>query len=117
MKKFLAQVTGALAATQFMVGTAVAALPEPDVIPGLEEGEGVDGIIQAILDIIAVVLNVILLIAVVFVIVAGIRLIVSGGDETQKDKAKQAIIYVVVGIIVVLFARVLVSFVNSLFEG
>ncbi len=115
MKKFLAQVTGAFAATQFAVGKAFAALPDPGTIQGLQEGTTVDDIMSIIIEVVGVVLNFILLIAVIFVIVAGIRLIISGGDEAQKDKAKQTIIYVVIGIIVILFARVIVSLVNNLF--
>jgi glucose uptake protein GlcU len=41
----------------------------------------------------------------------------NGGDEGEKDKAKKTIIYVIIGIIVVLFARVIVSFVNTLFSN
>ena len=115
MKKFLAQVSGALAATQFAVGTAFAQLPEPKPIPGLPDEGNVDGIKDLIVRLIQIVLDFVLLIAVVFVIIAGIRLIVSGGDEAQKDKAKQTIIYVIIGIIVILFARVIVSLVNNLF--
>ncbi len=63
---------------------------------------------------IVAVLDFILIIAVIYIIFAGIRLIVSGGEEGEKDKAKQTIIYVIIGIIVVLFARVIVTFVNTL---
>lgn len=60
------------------------------------------------------VLNVILVIAVAFIVFAGIRLIVSGGDEGEKDKSKTTIIYVGAGIIIILLARVIVTFVNNL---
>jgi succinate dehydrogenase/fumarate reductase cytochrome b subunit len=115
MKKLLAQVSGALAASQLMVGSAFAQLQEPGNIPGLQSGTGTQGIKDAIVSLLTTILDFILLVAVVYVVVAGIRLIVSGGDEGQKDKAKQTIIYVIIGIIVVLFARVLVSFVNNIF--
>jgi succinate dehydrogenase/fumarate reductase cytochrome b subunit len=121
MKNFFAnlfaQVAGAMAASQFVAIKAFAALPEPDPVPGLESGTGTEGIKEAIIKVITTVLDFILLIAVVYVIIAGIRLIVSGGDEGQKDKAKQTIIYVIVGIIVVLFARVIVTFVNNILSG
>ncbi len=116
MKQLLAQVSGAFAAMQFAVGTAYAQLPDPTAIPGLQGETDVAGIKDTIVAVIKVILDFVLLIAVVFVIVAGIRLIVSGGDEAQKDKAKQTIIYVIIGIIVVLFARVIVSLVNDLFS-
>ncbi len=111
MKKLLAPVTSALASWSMLVASAYAALPEPTPVPGLS---GQVDIKQAIVDFITKVLDFILIIAVIFVIVAGIRLIVSGGDEGEKDKAKKTIIYVIVGIIVVLFARVIVTFVNNL---
>jgi succinate dehydrogenase/fumarate reductase cytochrome b subunit len=114
MKKILAQVSGAIAASQILAYKAFAQLDEPDVIPGLQGGDGVDGIKNAIITVLTTILNFILLIAVVYVVIAGIRLIVSGGDEGEKDKAKQTIIYVIVGIIIVLFARVIVSFVNNI---
>ncbi len=117
MKKFLAQVSGACAATQMAVGTAFAQLPDPTPIPGLPDEANVGDIKTLIVSIVTTVLDFVLLIAVVYVIVAGIRLIVSGGDEAQKDKAKQTIIYVIIGIIVILFARVIVSLVNSLFTA
>lgn len=112
MKKLLAPVTAAFASWSMLVASAYAALPEPTAdIPGLENDVDIK---QAIVNLITQVLDFVLIIAVIFVIVAGIRLIVSGGDEGEKDKAKKTIIYVIVGIIVVLFARVIVSFVNNL---
>ena len=114
MKKFFAQVSGALVASQMFAYKALAQLDEPDPIPGLQTGTGTDGIKDAIVAVLTTILNFILLIAVVYVVVAGIRLIVSGGDEGEKDKAKQTIIYVIIGIIVVLFARVIVTFINNI---
>lgn len=111
-KNILAQIAGGIAACQMFVGKAFAQLPEPNTVPGLNPSTDIK---QAIVDLLVAVLDFILIIAVVFVVVAGIRLIVSGGDEGEKDKAKQTIIYVIVGIIVVLFARVIVVFVNNLF--
>lgn len=66
-----------------------------------------------ILKIIAFILNIVLILAVLAIIVAGVYLIVSGGDETQKDKAKNIILYAVIGILLILLSRVIVVFVNS----
>ncbi len=96
------------------VNTAFASLTEPTGITGLASGTGTTGIKDAIVKLITSVLDFILIVAVIYVIFAGIRLIVSGGEEGEKDKAKQTIIYVIIGIIVVLFARVIVSFINNL---
>lgn len=110
MKKLTALGSGALAASQLLFAKAFAALPDPPPITGLRPQTDIKA---ALVDIITRVLDFILIIAVIFVIVAGIRLIVSGGNDEQKDKAKKTIIYVIIGIIVVLFARVIVTFVNT----
>jgi hypothetical protein len=60
------------------------------------------------------VLDFVSLIAIIFIVIAGIRLIVSQGSEEQKNKAKKTIVYVIVGLLVILFARVIVSFVTGL---
>ena len=109
MKNVLLKLSAAIAASQFFALKALALLPPPE-IPGI--ATQVD-IYQTITDMIKKVLDFILLIAVVYVIIAGIRLIVSGGDEGEKDKAKKTIIYVVVGILVILVARVVVVFVAT----
>lgn len=114
MKKLITLATSAMSASSMFVGQAFAALSEPDSISGLSTEVGTTGIRNAIIKVITTVLDFILLVAVVYVIVSGIRLIVSGGDEGEKDKAKTTIIYVIVGIIVVLLARVIVTFVNNL---
>ncbi len=79
-------------------------------IPGTPEAISGGDARTVILRIMAFVLDFLALIAVVFIVIAGIRLIVSQGEEEQKNKAKKTIIYVIVGLIVVLFARVIVSF-------
>lgn len=94
--------------------------------PGIEGGlgllGGLGGISSAtsveavILAIIAFILDIALLLAVLAIIIAGIYLIVSNGDEGNKDKAKKIITYVIIGIIVILLARIIVSLVVSIFE-
>lgn len=89
---------------------------------GLNAAAGLGGIesstdIKAlIIKLVEFALDVVLVLAVAAVIVAGIYLIVSGGDEGQKDKAKNIIIYALVGIILILFSRVIVLFVNRVFS-
>lgn len=116
MTKLLTSVSGAAFGAQLLIARAFA-LDDIPVIPGISEEEGTQGIENAIISILTTVLDFILLIAVVYVIVAGIRLIVSGGDEAQKDSAKKTIIYVIVGIIIILLARVIVSFVAGVLEA
>ncbi len=111
MKKLFSQVTSAIATATLFVSPAFAALNTPPTVPGLSTDVNIT---DTITKVITYILNFVLIIAVLFVIVAGIRLIISGGDEGQKDKAKQTIIYVIVGIIIILLARVIVTFVNNI---
>jgi hypothetical protein len=51
------------------------------------------------------------LFAVVMIIVAGFRFITSGGDPGQVSSAKNAIIYAIIGIVVVVLSQFIVHFV------
>lgn len=84
--------------------------PSPEVgLPGSAD----EGAIRDIFtNIIIAVLNFLALIAVAVVIIAGIRLILSQGEEEPKEKAKKTIIYALIGLVVVLFARVIVGLVT-----
>lgn len=116
MNRFIAHLSAASFLLRASVSKALALEPPPQIpgIPGSTATDS-DSFIQILVDIIAFVLDFVLILAVIFVIIAGLRLIVSGGDEGEKDKAKKTIIYVIVGIIVVLVARILVTFVDSIF--
>jgi len=117
MTQMLNKVTTSLAtagALSFsVVSTAFAqfAGESPDVA-GLPGGADEDDLRRIIVDILASVLNFLALIAVVVVVIAGIRLIVSQGEDDAKDKAKKTIFYALMGLAVVLFARVIVGLVT-----
>ena len=72
-------------------------------------------VISIIVTIINFLLNFVLILAILAVVVAGMYLVTSGGDEGQKDKAKNIIFYALAGIALILLSRVIVLFVNSLF--
>ncbi|MEK7591515.1 MAG: TrbC/VirB2 family protein [Patescibacteria group bacterium] len=82
-------------------------------IPGTPNGADETSIRDAILKVLTFVLNFLALLAVIFIIIAGIRLIVSQGEEETKEKAKKTILYVIIGLVVVLFARVIVGLFTS----
>jgi succinate dehydrogenase hydrophobic anchor subunit len=112
MKQLLATVSSLASSSILFVSSAFAALPtNGSEINGLSNNTDIRA---ALVNIITRVLDFIIIVAVIFVIIAGIRLIISGGEEGEKDKAKNTIIYVIIGIIVVLFARVIVVFVNNI---
>lgn len=79
-------------------------------IPGTPSAVDKQGIRDVILRALQFVLDFLALAAVIFIVIAGIRLIVSQGSDEQKDKAKKTILFVIIGLLVVLFARVIVGF-------
>jgi hypothetical protein len=118
MKAVLRRLTlGASAASITSLVYASAALaqsfagPTPN-LPGTPAAADEGQIRTIITDIITAILNFLALIAVVIIVVAGIRLIVSQGEDDAKDKAKKTIFYALVGLIIVLFARVIVGLVT-----
>lgn len=82
--------------------------------PGSSNGEGIRSIITKI---IIAILNFLALIAVIIVIIAGIRLIISQGEEDAREKAKKTILYALIGLIIVLFARVIVGLITEYLAG
>lgn len=71
---------------------------------------GPDGVLTTVADIIAAIVGVA---AVIVIIVAGINYMMSQGDSSKVQTAKNAIIYAVIGLIVVSLARALVGFVAT----
>lgn len=57
------------------------------------------------------------IIAVVMIIVGGIQYITSGGDSGNVTKAKNTILYAVIGLVVVALAQIIVQFVLSRFTN
>ncbi len=87
--------------------------------PGLEGGVNVAATIQGpaqgsaydvVLRITLFVLSFLALAGVIAIIIAGIFLVVSGGSEDARERAKKIIIYVIVGLVLVFFARLIVGF-------
>ena len=112
-----------LALTVSTVGhTAQSALAQVYNGGGLEAGVGAAAGIQgpikgnidaAVVSVINTILNYVALAAVIAIIVAGLYMILTGG--AQADKAKTIIIWTLVGLAVILLAKVIVNFVYSLF--
>ncbi len=98
-------------ATAFAPIAAAVNLGSDDPGGDLPSGNSLD-LRALVLKIIGWVLSFLALLAVIYIIIAGIRLIVSQGDDDQKGKAKKTIMYVIVGLIVVILARVIVGFIT-----
>ena len=114
--------TGAAMLTMFWSAANVLGAPAnfgpiPSETGGPDPGNNPTVTIRGVvLHILTIVLNYLALIAVVFIVVAGIRLIVSSGEDSAKDKAKKTILYVAIGLIVILLARVGVQFISTIFQ-
>lgn len=80
----------------------------PGSLPG---GTNIRTVITQVL---STVLTYLALFAAIVIVIAGIRLIFSQGDETAKDEAKKAILYAVIGLLIILFAKAIVTFVTTL---
>jgi hypothetical protein len=68
------------------------------------------GVIKRIINIFSIVVGAV---SVVMIIIGGFRYIISGGDSTGVSGAKNTILYALVGLVIVLFAQVIVKFVVS----
>lgn len=69
---------------------------------------GLSGVVAGILRILSIIVGVA---AVIMIIVSGFRYITSGGDAAKVSAAKNALIYALIGLVVVALARVIVHFV------
>ncbi len=70
-----------------------------------------DNLIDKVMDAISVVLGVLGVAAVVVVILGGISFITSQGDSSKVTKAKNTILYGIVGLVIALLAFAIVNFV------
>ncbi len=68
-----------------------------------------------IVNVVVNVLNFVGLIAVIMIIVAGIYLVAGGGTEESKNRAKTIILYTLIGLVIILFSRVIILLALSLF--
>lgn len=78
-------------------------------IPGTAQG-GSNATRDSLVKVINFFLGFLALVAVVFVIVGGVRILVAAGNEEQVTKGRKTIVYALIGLIIVFFARVIVGF-------
>lgn len=73
------------------------------------EGDGsFSSVIKSVINIFSVVVGAV---SVIMIIIGGFRYIVSNGDSNGVSGAKNTILYAIVGLVIVLFAQVIVRFV------
>jgi cytochrome bd-type quinol oxidase subunit 2 len=66
------------------------------------------GLIRKIINTFSIVVGAV---SVIMVIIGGFRYIVSGGDSSNISKAKNTILYSIVGLVIVIFAQIIVRFI------
>ena len=69
---------------------------------------GPNGVITLIVQILSVVIGVA---AVIVIIIAGLRFIIANGDSASINTARNAIIYAVIGLVIAVFAQLIIAFV------
>ncbi len=120
--KQLGLIVSLLGMLGFMAPALVVAQPANDACEGLrnaglpcnldeERSENQVGtIIRRVINILSVVVGAV---AVLMIIIGGFRYIVSGGDQNGVSGAKNTILYALIGLVIVIFAQVIVRFVFS----
>ncbi len=83
--------------------------PNANCNPGTAESD-FGGIIDTIIDILSVIVGAA---AVIMIIIGGFRYVISNGDANGVSGAKNAILYAIVGLVIVVFAQTIVKFVLS----
>lgn len=69
---------------------------------------GFDTLLKSIINVISVIVGAV---AVVMIIVGGLRYITSGGESSSVSGAKNTILFAIIGLIIVVFAQLIVQFV------
>ena len=72
--------------------------------------EGFGFLARRIINIFSVVVGAV---SVIMIIIGGFRYIISGGDSGNVQSAKNTILYAIVGLLIVLFAQVIIRFILS----
>jgi hypothetical protein len=80
-----------------------------DIQPGnLPTGDANSGVVKTIL---SIVFGIVGALALLMLVVSGLRYVISGGDPNRISKAKDGIIFALIGLLVALTAEAIVAFV------
>lgn len=96
-----------------IMASPIAALAVPEKIDPLGGGAGNITIAQLLTKVITWVLSFAAAIAVLFLIFGGLQYVTSAGNKDRIEKAKQTILYAVIGLIVIALSFVIVTFINT----
>ena len=100
------------------------AITSGDKIPSAEEETAVpiegdisiEGILAVGRNIANILIAVVAIVAVIFIVIGGLQYVISGGDDERVKKARDYLIYGIVGLVVALLAFGVVSLANSIVE-
>ncbi|MCF7844548.1 MAG: pilin [Kiritimatiellales bacterium] len=90
-------------------GTPIAAVA--GLFGDVPEIGGSEDIETTITEIVINILGLMALVAVIVIVIAGVRLVISQGEQEAVEKSKKTILYAVVGLIIILLAQAIVSFI------
>lgn len=96
-----------------VLGTVLGTIGKPDPV----SGEGSSDPKGAIIRIINVIIGALGLVAVIVIILGGVQYMTSAGDSGKVKKAKDTILYGVIGLVVCILAAAIVNFVIGAFNG
>jgi formate hydrogenlyase subunit 3/multisubunit Na+/H+ antiporter MnhD subunit len=91
----------------------------PGLQGGINEARNIDGLSQKDpwqigQEVLLIAISFVSLLAIIALVVAGIMLILDMGNDQAKDRAKKTVIYTIIALILLLFSRVLVTFVSTI---
>jgi hypothetical protein len=126
MKKITLAASALLLSAGLLFAVAAPAHAQPDCDTGVgkgvawtsedgqtcvDDGQGEDSLSSVIRQIINIFSIVVGAVSVIMVIIGGFRYVVSNGDSNGVSGAKNTILYAIIGLVIVLFAQVIVRFV------
>lgn len=102
-----------LAVGSALMATPLATLAAPEKIDPINASAGNITVAQLLTKIITWVLTFSAAVAVLFLIFGGLQYVTSAGNKDRIDKAKQTILYAVIGLVVIALSFVIVTFINT----
>lgn len=71
---------------------------------------GIGNLARSIINVLSIIVGAV---SVIMIIIGGFRYVISGGDSNATTGAKNTILYALIGLVVVVFAQIIVRFVMS----
>ena len=85
-------------------------------IPGTAQG-GSGETRESVVRVINFILTFLALLALIFIIIGGFRILVAGGNDENVTKGRKTIVYAIIGLVIIFFARTIVGFFTSELAG